>query len=148
MVYAKCIRASQVVNDIHEFEIRKVTDDNCVYCVGQVTTSKIGQDTLGCVPLNFIYDCLKYGDIIAIIQIEDNESVYMDGNLGNVTIFSKEQKVLGFLNAYAKETIDYIFDEVKNPDIVHEGYKNNFSEELRIYFENKKEEKGYQKQEL
>ena len=42
------------------------------------------------------------------------------------------------MKADSKETIDYVFDNVKNRDIVHDGYINFLSDELADYFAKRK----------
>lgn len=136
MIYAKCIRQEQIAIDKDEFIKRKGEEHN-VYCVGETTEDKNGLDTLYCVPLNFIYDCLKHGNYIAIIDI-DNDDEYLDGYYNRYQKVSNKQRVKKIFNIYSKEAIDYVFDNVGNPNIVHDGYVHWLSEELQAYFYKRK----------
>lgn len=139
MVYAKCIRESQIAYSRKEF-IAREKEENHVYCVGEVTKAHNGMDILDCVPLNFIYDCLKYGDYIAIIDIhtDDKEPYVKKSSYMGLGKASKEQRVIKIMNAYSKDTINYVFNEVKNPDLVKDGYISFLPTDLQNYFNTKK----------
>lgn len=53
MIYAKCIRETQIAKDREEF-IRRQDEENSVYCIGEITRSKVGMDTLYSVPLKWM----------------------------------------------------------------------------------------------
>lgn len=139
MLYAKCIRESQIAHSREEF-IAREKEENHVYYVGEVTKAHNGMATLNCVPINFIYDCLKYGDYIAIIDVHtDNKETYVKkSSYMGLEKVSKEQRVIKIMDAYSKDTINYVFDEVKNPDFVHDGYINLLPTDLQNYFNSKK----------
>lgn len=139
MLYAKCIREGQIASSREEF-ISRANEENHVYCIGEVTKSKNGMDILNCVPLNFIYDCLKYGRYIAIIDIhaDDKETYVKKSSYMGLEKASKEQHVIEIMDAYSKDTIDYVFDEVKNPDLVHDGYITFLPTDLQNYFTSRK----------
>lgn len=50
-----------------------------------------------------------------------------------------KQFITKIMKADFKEAIDYVFDNVKNLDIVHDGYKCFLSEKLADYFTKIKE---------
>lgn len=135
MIYAKCIHSDQVVENVNEF-IKRQNEDKHVYCEGQTTMSKNGMDVLDCVPLNFVFDCLKYGKCIAIIDIKNDED-YHDGVCLKEAISSSKQHVLKIMDADSKESIDYIFEHVKNKEIIHRGYLHYLSKEMQDYFNEK-----------
>lgn len=141
MIYAKCIHEEQIAHSVEEFLSRQ-SEDNCVYCENQVTRSKYGQNTLYCVPLNLIYDCLKYGNYIAIIEVESFEGDSDSGSYLNKQLAMSEQKVVKIFNAYSKVGIDYVFDHVKDPNLVHCGYVHWLPEELKNYFEKRKKKQN------
>lgn len=136
MIYAKCIKGEQIAIDKEEFIKRKEEEHN-VYCVGETTEDNKGVDKLYCVPLNFIYDCLKYGEYIAIIDIDNNDE-YLDGYYNQYQKVSNKQKVKKILYRDSKEAIDFVFDNVGNPDIVHGGYVHWLTEESQEYFYKRK----------
>lgn len=138
MIYAKCIRGSQIVSTDVDFQSRQ-NEEYHVYCIGQTTLSKNGFDILSCVPLNFIYDCLKYGRYIAIIEEYDEDTEYPDRSsyLGFERSSSK-QKVLNIIDSQSKDTIDYVFDMVGDAKMVHDGYVHTLSQDIQDYFRKKK----------
>lgn len=140
MIYAKCIRGEKIAKTKEEF-IRRKTENPPVYCVGETTESPMGQDTLDCVPLNFIYDCLKYGDYIAIVDVDNNEQNYpLDASFLKVKLSMTKQTIRKIMKANSKEAIDFVFDNVGNNAIVHDGYKSWLSSELQEYFSKRKSE--------
>lgn len=46
----------------------------------------------------------------------------------------KEQKILKILKVDCKETIDFIFNEVGNPDLIKDGYVRYLSQDMQEYF--------------
>ena len=138
MIYAKCIHGSQIAKSKDEF-IRRQGEDHCVYCEGETTCSRNGVATLNCVPLNYVYDCLKYGDFIAIIDVKSEDENYpLKSSYTSVMLTMTEQSVIKIMNADSKEAIDYVFDNVNNKDIVHDGYIHFLSDELADYFTKRK----------
>lgn len=135
MIYAKCIKESQIAKTKEEF-ISRQNEEYHVYCVGETTVSKYGMDNLYCVPLNFIYDCLRYGEYIAFIDIADcNEKDYIrNSSYKNVQLAHKEQKVLKIINAYSIEAIDFLFKEVKDPTLIYYGYLHWLPNDMQDYF--------------
>jgi len=129
--YAKCIRESQIVNSKEEF-LEKSGQENAIYCLNEVTKSKY--NNLYCVPLNFIYDCLKYGDYVAIIDIEDSQDYVDAGSYIKFQKISSEQRIVKLIHAYSKECIDYVFKEVGNSNLIHSGYIHWLPEDLQKYF--------------
>lgn len=139
MLYAKCIVKNQIANSKEEFILRQ-NEKKHVYCVGETTISKNGMDILYCVPLNFIYDCLKYGRYIAIIDInncEDDSYVRKSSYMG-LEKGCREQKVLKIMDAYSKETIDFVFNEVSNPELINDGYVHFLPNDMQEYFKSLK----------
>lgn len=138
MIYAKCIRGNKIAKTKEEF-IRRHNEDPPVYREGETTESPIGRDNLSCVPLNYIYDCLKYGDFIAIVDVDNKEQNYPPyASYLKVELAMKKQTITRIMKADSKEAIDFVFDNVGNNDIVHEGYKSWLSSELQEYFAQKK----------
>lgn len=134
MIYAKCIRESQIAKSFSEFS-RRQNEEQYVYCIGETTVEKNGQDVLYCVPLNFIYDCLKYGRYIAIIATDDNRSEYPAKNsYMGLELCTAEQLVIDIMDSQEKETIDYIFNEVGDLNLVHDGYVNILPNTIQEYF--------------
>lgn len=138
MLYAKCIRSSQVAENALDFSLRE-NESHSVYCVGQTTYSKNGYDSLDCVPINLIYDCLRYGDKIAIIFLENDDSQYREGTPNGSKISMSAQLVLNIMDADSKEAIDFVFNEVNNPELVHGGCVTWLSTENQAYFDSKKQ---------
>jgi len=119
---------------------RRQYEEHCVYCEGETTNAHNGTSTLHCVPLNYIYDCLKYGDYIAVVDVEsDDENYPCKSSYLSVQLSMSKQKITKIMKANSKEAIDYVFDNVKNRDIVHDGYKSFFSDEIADYFAKRKE---------
>lgn len=138
MIYAKCIRGTQIINDVEEFK-KKVNLENTFYCKNEVSKSFNGQNILYCVPLNFIYDCLKYGEWIAIIEVENYDTTYpRKGSYMGLDKASSEQKVIDLMKADSKEAVDFVFNEVGDPELVHDGYVHWLSPEIQKYFNEKK----------
>ena len=71
MIYAKCIRGSQIAKNKDDLEKMKEISNNTVYCEGEEAEPKNPYASLDCVPLNCIFQCLKYGNYIAIIENEE-----------------------------------------------------------------------------
>ena len=137
MIYAKCIRGSQIAKSKEEFLCRQ-DEEYCVYCEGETTKDR-HMSGLNCVPLNYIYDCLKYGDYIAIIDIKNEEIDYpLNANYSSVQLITHEQSVVKIMKAASKEAIDFVFDNVKNNNAVHDGYVHFLSDELIDYFSKRK----------
>lgn len=139
MIYAKCIRETQIAKNREEF-IRRQDEENSVYCIGEITRSKVGMDTLYSVPLNFILDCLKYGMYIAIIENTEKEIVVDYPYAGSYLSYqccSTEQRVLDIIKVDDIATIDYIFEEVKDPKLIHDGFWHWLSEDVGRYLRNK-----------
>lgn len=138
MLYAKCIHSSQIAKTKDEFT-RRQSEKHCVYCEGETTRALNDTDTLYCVPLNYIYDCLKYGDYIAVVDVENDDEIYpCKSSHLSVQLSMSKQTITKIMKADSKEAIDYVFDNVKNRDIVHDGYINFLSDELADYFAKRK----------
>lgn len=71
MIYAKCIWGSQIAKNKDDLEKMKEISNNTVYCEGEEAVPKNPYASLDCVPLNCIFQCLKYGNYIAIIENEE-----------------------------------------------------------------------------
>ena len=138
MKYAKCIKASQIANNADDF-INRQNEKHHVYCKNEITKTNNEIELLHCVPLNYIYDCLKYGGYLALIDVEDKCLEYPSENsyLG-LEKTSSEQFVIDIMDLYKKETINFVFQEVGNPDLVHDGYIHFLSKELQEFFYMKK----------
>lgn len=147
MIYAKCIRETQIAKNREEF-IRRQNEENPVYCIGEITRSKVGMDTLYSVPLNFILDCLKYGMFIAIIENTEKASVTgypYAGSYLDYQCCSTEQRVLDIMKVDDITTIDYILEEVKDPKLIHDGYWHWLSDDVGRYLRNKLNKEIYGK---
>lgn len=135
MIYAKCIRGTQIAHSHEEFMNRQ-NEDNPVYCVGETTLAKEHSNDLYCVPVNFIFQCLKHGDYIAIVDVpNDVESYPKSGYYNNYQIAMREQIILAIFKAESKEAVDYVADHV--PDhgcIPGSGYVDGLSAEFRTYY--------------
>lgn len=134
IIYAKCIRGTQIAHNKEEFILRQNEKYN-VYCVGETTHSK-SCDSLYCVPLNYIFDCLKYGDYIAIVEVKNelqdypNHTSYLSS-----MIAMNQQKILRILKAESYEAIDYVADNVLVQKCISDGYISSwFKEEFKEYF--------------
>lgn len=139
MLYEKCIRGSQIAKTKDEFN-RRQGEEHCVYCEGETTNTHNDTDALYCVPLNYIYDCLKYGDYIAVVDVEsDDENYPCKSSYTSVLLTMSKQTIKKIMKADSKEAIDYVFDNVKNRDIVHDGYKMFLSDEFADYFTKRKD---------
>ena len=139
MIYAKCVDEYYFTNNVDEFKERQANGEH-VYCIGQTTKSYNGMDLLYCVPLNYIFDCLKYGKYIAIIDIENNISTYpCKSSYMGLHITSSEQHVINILNPCEEKTIDFIFNEVGNANLIHTGHLNLLPKHIQKYVELKKE---------
>ena len=102
MIYAKCIREKQVAKTVDEFNKRSGEEHN-VYCVGETTYSSNGEN-LCCVPLNLIYDCLKYGMKIGIVE-EDSRKPYTAGCPTQQQIDKDKQKIVNIMPADSKRQL-------------------------------------------
>ena len=137
MIYAKCIRESQIAHSHEEFMSRQ-NEEHPVYCVGETTLAKEHGGDLYCVPLNYIYCCLKYGFYIAIIDVPNSISHYpteKESTFNRSKLAMREQKVLKIIRADSKEAIDYVADHV--PDhgcIPWSGYVEWLSDEIKEYY--------------
>ena len=82
---------------------------------------------------------MKYGDFIAIIDVKSEDENYpLKSSYTSVMLTMTEQSVIKIMNADSKEAIDYVFDNVNNKDIVHDGYIHFLSDELADYFTKRK----------
>ena len=121
MIYAKCIRKTQICKTKKEYEQRKKTDEHHLYCEGETTTSNI--DNLYKVPLCCIYDCLKYGDYIAVLEYSD-DLPYKRGTTVSLQSSDYEQTTKKIFKADSKEAIDFLFQNVEDKNLIHNGYVN------------------------
>jgi len=135
IIYAKCIRGSQIAQNHEEFLLRQ-NEEYTVYCTGETSISKI-EDRLYCVPLNYIFDCLKYGDYIAIIEVPNEKTEYPKNTSYLSSMISmNEQKVLRIIKAESREAIDFVADNVQDQSCITNGYVTPwFNEENKRYFE-------------
>ena len=135
MIYAKCVRGSQIAHSHEEFMNRQ-NEDNPVYCVGETTLAKEHGGDLYCVPLNFIFCCLKYGDYIAIVDVpNDAQSYPKRSSYLRFQIAMREQKVLKIIRADSKEAVDYVADHVSDHECIPwSGYADWFSDEIKAYY--------------
>lgn len=142
MIYAKCINGSQIVNNKEEFLERQKSDENHVYCKGGETVSKNGGEILFCVPLNCIFQCLKYGNYIAIIENEklDYSKEYSASAIPvRDSIASKKQTVVDILDPHNVEVIDFILNEVWDNSKIRMGHasEENIGAEAYQYLKSK-----------
>lgn len=123
MIYAKCIWETQIAKDKIEFEKMKINNKNTVYCEGEETI--LNEYLLDCVPLNCIFQCLKYGNYIAIIE-SDNLDYKKEYQIGAIAvrdkISSKKQKVIKILDPRKIEVIDFILNEVGDTKKILPGH--------------------------
>lgn len=138
MILAKCINENQIANSKEDFAVKQLElkkEGKHIYFPGEITKSYNKEKILYCVPLNIIYDCLKFGAHIAIVECDVNPiGTYTSGYPVNCSIASSWQKTIKILNADCKETIDFVFNEVKDPSLVSDGYINKLSAENKKYF--------------
>lgn len=144
MIYAKCIRGSQIAKNKDDLEKMKEISNNTVYCEGEEAEPKNPYASLDCVPLNCIFQCLKYGNYIAIIENEEFDYTKdYDGNAIAISakISSKKQKVVKILDPRKKEVIDYILNEVGDVKKIYAGHasEDNLGKETYKYLEAKLE---------
>lgn len=111
MIYAKCIKKRHIAKTKEEFQDRQKAGEH-VYMEGMTTHSATGEALLYAVPLNLIFDCLKYGKWVAIVG-EDQNEYPRTGNILRDALISKEQHVYKIMPIESRETIDYIFNEIK-----------------------------------
>lgn len=144
MIYAKCIWGSQIAKNKEDFEKMKEISKYTVYCEGEEAVPKNPYASLDCVPLNCIFQCMKYGNYIAIIENEEFD--YTKDYDGNATatlanISSKKQKVVKILDPRKKEVIDYILNEVGDIKKIYRGHASeaNLGKETYKYLEDKLE---------
>lgn len=141
MILAKCICEKQLATSKDDFIKRAPLLKEVghhLYYPGEITQSHNGQDILSCVPLNLIYDCLKYGLYIAIVECDcDTSESYHVGTPTKNKIYSSWQKTIKIMKADCKETIDFVFNEVKDPSLICAGYLSLLSEDNRNYFKMK-----------
>ncbi len=141
MILAKCICEKQIAMSKNDF-IKKQTElkkyGKHIYYPGEITQAYNGLDILSCVPLNLIYSCLKYGLYIAIVKCDYNTpDSYHIGTPTKNQIDSSWQKTIKIMNADCKETIDFVFNEVKEPSLISAGCLSQLSEDNRSYFKMK-----------
>jgi hypothetical protein len=141
MILAKCISKEQIAASKDDFikkQIKFKEKGKHVYYPGEITKSHNECEILSCVPLNLIYDCLKYGSYIAIIECDCTpEKFYKSGIPVKNTINSSWQKTIKIMKADCKDTIDFVFNEVKNPSLISTGYLFLLSEDNQNYFKTK-----------
>lgn len=133
MKYAKCIRESQVASNREVFLSRQ-NEEYHVYCQGEITYSKQKTDTLCCVPINFVYDCLKYGLCIGVVELEDNLAYPCASSYTGYTKAMEKQKIGKIMNAASYEAIDYVFDEVKDKSLIRYNLLDDLPIEFQEYF--------------
>lgn len=135
MIYAKCIRKTQIAHSHEEFMNRQ-NEDNPVYCVGETTLAKEHGNDLYCVPLNFIFCCLEHGDYIAIVDVQNDEQSYpKHSSYLPFQIIMREQKILKIIRVDSKEAIDYVSEHVSDHDCIPEsGYVYWLSDEIKAYY--------------
>ena len=115
MIYAKCIFKKQIAKSEEEFVTRQKGEEHTVYLEGAEV-----KGNLSCVPLNCIFQCLSYGDSMAIIsqsdEIKKNKNYITEYKINAVPvkyqIDSNKQKIEKILHLTKKETIDFILNEV------------------------------------
>lgn len=142
MVYAKCIRGSQIANSKEEFLKRQKSDDNHVYCKGEETVSKNGEEILYCVPLNCIFQCLKYGNYIAIInneKLDYSKEYSADAISVRDSIASEKQTTVDILDPHDVKVIDLILNEVGDNSKISMGHasEENIGAEAYKYLKSK-----------
>ena len=142
MIYAKCIYGSQIVNSKEEFLKRQKIDEHHVYCKGEETVSKNGQEILYCVPLNCIFQCLKYGNYIAIInneKLDYSKEYSSDATPVRDSIASKRQTIEDILEPHDIKVIDFILNEVGDNSKIGIGHasEENIGEEAYKYLKSK-----------
>ncbi len=147
MIYAKCIHSAQLANTVEEFRTRQ-GEENAVYCIGETTEAPHkrcpSRYELCAVPLSLIFDCCKYGDLFAILDVPNSECDRDDGsgNVSNRKILMDNQKIIKVFKVNSKEAVDFVFDNVA-ASVVHDGYvRTHLSESLQEYFYYKKLHKG------
>lgn len=137
IVYAKCIQDPQIAKSHEEFLARQ-NEEYPVYCVGETTLAKENGGDLYCVPLNYIYCCLKYGFNIAIIDVPNTALSYpTDNTYFPSRLAMREQKVLQIIRADSKEAVDFLAATVPDHRCIVKGcYPSSWlSEDFNQYFD-------------
>ena len=120
IIYAKCIKESQIGKNHEEF-IARQNEDYSVYCVGETTVAK-HEGKLYCVPLNYIFRHLHHGEYVAIIEYPNSSTEYTkDLDNKQYEVSMNEQKVLKIFKANSRDLIDYVANEVKDHTSVGRG---------------------------
>ena len=135
MIYAKCIQESQIAHSHQEF-LQRQNEEYPVYCVGETTLAKEKGGDLYCVPLNFIFCCLRYGSYIAIVDVPNEIQDYpKHSSYLPYRIAMREQRILAIIKADSKEAIDYIADNIPDYDCIPEsGYVSWLSDTVMGYY--------------
>lgn len=136
IIWAKCINKSQIAKDKAEF-LKRQAEEQVVYCEGEISKSKNGQNTLCCVPLNLVCDCVKYGTSLAIVRC-DVSGEYTDTLPTKTWLATDSQYVIKIFDLNNPDTIDYIFDMVGDASVVHGGYIGFLSQESQDRFRYRK----------
>lgn len=109
-------------------------EEHHVYCEGETTHAKQGMDTLCCVPLNYIFDCLKYGEYIAIVDVENIRQYPQSDNCARHMLTMTEQKIIKIFDPASYKAIDFVFNEVKDPALIHSEHLTYLPSDMQCYF--------------
>lgn len=143
MLYAKAIHSEQIVTDINEFrqrtELYKTQGYpyHNVYMLNRATID----DCINCVPLNYIFAVMKYGDVCAILLTPEELLSLPYSNqhsVGRVTENWTRQIPIEFLNLNSIEGLQRIFELIGDLSTIYEHcyddkYKKLYPEVYEYY---------------
>lgn len=120
MIYAKCIRGSQIAKNKDDLEKMKEISNNTVYCEGEEAEPKNPYASLDCVPLNCIFQCLKYGNYIAIIENEEFDYTKdYDGNAIAISNYRNDTTIYKIIIRRLSVNLTVFFISSKNFHTTH-----------------------------
>jgi len=121
MLYAICVEKEQLCDSKEEFEKRKNEGGSVKYCINETTYCENGVKTY---PLNYIFGKIQKGPIILLLKENTNDEPYsMTQSYDGVTKILNHLTPFKSLNVNDKTTLDYIFNEINNSEIIYpSGY--------------------------
>ena len=131
MIYAKCFSKNQVCKTESEFDSR-IGKEN-VYFPGKTTTSS---STLSAVPMNYIFQAIKFGTSMGVLSDYKDEKAYP---LHSVYLpyqkDSNEQTITEIYDLNTYEGLEYVFKTVGNSSMIQSsGYIRDLTDEAQKWF--------------
>ena len=83
---------------------------------------------------DYQYDCLKYGDHIAIVDVSNDDDYPLNSSYLPFELAMTKQTIIKIMKADSKEAVDYVFDNICNKENIREGYLHFLSDEIKRYF--------------